>query len=92
MTHVQISTPPSLADVNRIKALPNGGRGAIAVHGRASNRKARRQLLRELVRIGLDHRVAMTLGWSTSMPPAERDRTEPAQADASDDQGFPDVG
>lgn len=83
MTHVQISTPPARADVDRIKALPDGGRGAIAVHGRANNRKAREQTRRALVQLGLDQRVALTLGWSTSMPePLAEPRAEDTLVDA----------
>lgn len=82
MSHVAISTPPSPADVAKIQALPNKGLGAIAVHGRANSRPARRRMLRQLEQAGLSHRVAMSLGWSTSMP--ERG-PEPDPADTISD-------
>lgn len=83
MSHIAISTPPSSADVAAIQALPNKGLGAVAVHGRANSRPARRRMLRQLEQAGLSHRVAMSLGWSTSMPPRA---DEPDAADTITDE------
>jgi hypothetical protein len=76
---IALSSPPSPANVDAIKALANGGRGATVQHPRARTRAGRRALMRGLTNAGLENRVALTLRWVTSTPPPAVDRVKPEE-------------
>jgi hypothetical protein len=76
---IALNSPPSSANVDAIKALANGGRGATVQHPRARTRAGRRALMRGLTNAGLEHRVALTLRWVTSTPPPAVDLVAPTE-------------